>query len=406
MKIKKTLRIVFLCSLMLLFAFAHAQARITNNTCSNCHTMHNSQNATWMQLGDTSHQFGFGKGDCEDCHSTTRAVLLRLDCIGCHAKELNTNNNITSDGWPQVALNMGPPEVPTPITFLAGGNYKYVFQDDSYGHNVHGFGSAIGTDTDLGNNPPGYDSNYDPSTSGGYDPGVGTGQILCAGQNGCHGNRDTSVPYISMKATHHANDSMLKFGTISEGQQGGGAGGADTTAAGKSYRFLYNVHGGEDSDWQASVSATDHNEYKGATFASRPIGTPRTWANIDTISDLCAECHGYFHASDEITDQTPPTGTPWKRHPTDAVIPASGEYASYTAYSTEAPAARASIPIASPSGSVNPGTNNAIVMCLSCHRAHASEFPDILRWDYSTMIAGGGGSGGCFTCHTTKDTSP
>ncbi len=400
MKTKKTLRIVFLCMLIVLFLVAYAQGKITNNTCSNCHTMHNSQNATSMQLGNTPIT-GFGKGDCLDCHSSTRAVLLRLDCLGCHASNPAGGSNIINTNWPQVAHNAA--------TDLAGGNFRDVFADDSYGHNVHGFGSVIQTDTDLGNNPPGYDANYDPS-SGGYDTGVATGQILCAGQNGCHGNRDTSVPYIAMKATHHADDSMLKFGSINETQQGGGAGGADTSAAGKSYRFLYNVHGGEDSDWQATVSTTDHNEYKGTAFASRDLASGQAWGNLDTISELCAECHGYFHASDEITDQTPPTGTPWKRHPTDAVIPDSGEYSAYTAYSTEAPVARPAIPN-SPGGTVDPGDtvndDGAIVMCLSCHRAHGSPYADILRWDYSTMIAGGGSaSGGCFTCHTTKDTSP
>lgn len=405
MKTKKTLRIVFLCILMLLFVFAYAQAKITNNTCSNCHTMHNSQNATSMR-GGSGRVIGFGEGACLDCHSSTRAVLLRLDCLGCHAKELNTNNKISAEGWPQIALNTG---IGGSSPYLAGGNYKYVFTippyGDEYGHNVHGFGSGNinNPDGNIGYTPPGYDSNYDPSTTGGFQPGAGSEAIMCAGQNGCHGNRDSTIPYIAMKRTHHADDAMLKFGSIAEGQQGGGTGGADTIAAGKSYRFLYNVHGGEDSDWQATLSATDHNEYKGQTYASRPLGSGQTWGTIETISQLCAECHGYFHASDEITNTT---GSPWKRHPTDAVIPASGEYASYTAYSTQAPVARFAIPIPSSSASVNPGTNDAIVMCLSCHRAHASEFPDILRWDYTTMIAGGGGSGGCFTCHTTKNTSP
>ncbi|TSA13704.1 MAG: hypothetical protein D4R73_00455 [Deltaproteobacteria bacterium] len=55
-----------------------------------------------------------------------------------------------------------------------------------------------------------------------------------------------------------------------------------------------------------------------------------------------------------------------------------------------------------PAGTVAAGID--IVTCLSCHRAHASAYPDILRWDYSTMIANGGSlSTGCFVCHTTKD---
>jgi hypothetical protein len=45
-------------------------------------------------------------------------------------------------------------------------------------------------------------------------------------------------------------------------------------------------------------------------------------------------------------------------------------------------------------------------MCLSCYVAHASNYPDMLHWDYSIMIAGNGetASGtGCFVCDTPKD---
>jgi predicted CXXCH cytochrome family protein len=90
--------------------------------------------------------------------------------------------------------------------------------------------------------------------------------------------------------------------------------------------------------------------------------------------------------------------SPWLRHPSDVTLPQTDEYGTYDPvnnYSTEAPVAW-----------LNPGTpaaGEAIVMCLSCHKAHGSDQPDMLRWDYSAMIAGGGGSGGCFTCHTEKN---
>lgn len=48
-----------------------------------------------------------------------------------------------------------------------------------------------------------------------------------------------------------------------------------------------------------------------------------------------------------------------------------------------------------------------MVFCLSCHRAHGSPYPDMLRFDYSEMQAGGGGATGtgCFKCHSAKDGS-
>jgi hypothetical protein len=375
-------------------------AKVTGN-CSSCHTMHNSQNNSSMQLiglNYPQYQQGIGQGECQDCHAVTRAVLLRLDCLGCHANNINGNNNIIStDGgnWPQIALN-------TSATPLAGGNYKYVFSDDTFGHNVHGFGNIIGTDSNLGNNPPGYNSSYDPS-SGKYQVGQLAGQIMCAGQNGCHGNRDQLTPYLAVRGTHHADDSMLKFGSIDESKQGGGTGGADFKTAGKSYRFLYNVHGGEDRSWEANVSSSVHNEYKGTNDASSR-GQTETWSDVQTISDLCAECHGKYHAGGISGDSGIGNNSPWLRHPTDLILPTSiGSEYSYTSYSTIAPVARADNlnGYANSSATVTPGSNNAVVMCLSCHRAHASPYFKIMRWDYKGWPAGG--TNGCAVCHSSKN---
>ncbi|MDA3786250.1 MAG: hypothetical protein PF568_05105, partial [Deltaproteobacteria bacterium] len=47
---------------------------------------------------------------------------------------------------------------------------------------------------------------------------------------------------------------------------------------------------------------------------------------------------------------------------------------------------------------------DAIVTCISCHRAHGSTNADMLRWNYEDMAAhAGDNSTGCFACHTTKD---
>ena len=48
---------------------------------------------------------------------------------------------------------------------------------------------------------------------------------------------------------------------------------------------------------------------------------------------------------------------------------------------------------------------DAIVTCISCHRAHGTPYADLLRWDYSNNCNAGSDNAdcGCFQCHTTKD---
>jgi cytochrome c553 len=123
-----------------------------------------------------------------------------------------------------------------------------------------------------------------------------------------------------------------------------------------------------------------------------------------TISGFCATCHGNFHTlSNGGSDGIGPDITsPFIRHPSDIVIPNSGEYVGYTSYSVEAPVGRTTVSD-TPSSMVNPGAD--VVTCLSCHMAHASPYDDMLRWDYNTMDAHNSGdvNTGCFTCHRAKD---
>jgi len=229
---------------------------------------------------------------------------------------------------------------------------------------------------------------------GGHPGIINDTNLTCAGYIGCHGRRDedggkktTGIPML--KGAHHGNVD-------------GKCDTADTVA--NSYRFLLGVKGLENtgtSKWQ-NVAPGDHNEYFGATtpmianctnscHSADGVKPPN-----NTISGFCATCHGQFHDP----TQTGGTSSPFIRHPSDVVIPNEGEYSDYTIYSVEAPPGRTTVPDLV-SGIVYPGSD--VVTCLSCHAAHATDYPDMLRWDYDNMVAGGGGSGGCFICHTTKD---
>ena len=123
------------------------------------------------------------------------------------------------------------------------------------------------------------------------------------------------------------------------------------------------------------------------------------------MAEYCGTCHGNFHTLATTTSSGVGTTatSPFIRHPSDLSIPATGEYVAYVTYLTMTPVARIGAVPAGPSPTVTPGKD--AVFCLSCHVAHASPYPDMLRWDYTTMQVNNGGAAkgtGCFTCHSAK----
>jgi hypothetical protein len=285
---------------------------------------------------------------------------------------------------------------------LAGGNFAYITRaksrvtadQNSAGHNVIDLGAAYKESVLTA--APGYFMAM-------HDTFLNKDYITCAGYVGCHGKRlddGAKTRGIKMiKGAHHMNvDGKCDPDPVN----------ADIY---NSYRFLVGVKGLENTGtykWQ-NYNANNHNEYFGAS-APLELGCSDTNCHGNTptgggvyspngsISVFCGTCHGQFHDKSEMGGGS----SPFKRHPTDVILPNSGEYSAYTTYSIEAPVARAGTVPDSSDSTVTPGTNNAIVMCLSCHAAHATPYADILKWDYTAMVAGGGGSGGCFTCHTQK----
>jgi len=366
--------------LLLGLSLTATQGRATmTGECANCHTMHNSQNNAAMTF---------------DGSQDPNPGLTRGTCLGCHAQ-----------GGNSPTVDVGGTKIPqvmhTGAVDLAGGNFAYITgmkgsgAADNKGHNI---GALTGTDSVL-YQPPGMLVNS-------YHQGmevITTEKLTCAGTGGCHGYRHAVGLPNGVSGAHHKNvDGSLTV--------------ADSPA--NSYRFLNGVKGYESPDWQESPSSVSHNEY----FAlSEPIrlgcgagichwGAPGIKPPDGTISQFCGTCHANFHTlavdATGVGAGTSGVGTsaasPFIRHPTDLSLPVAGEYSAYTVYNLDSPVARLSVPSAS-SSTVTPGSD--AVMCLSCHVAHASNYPSMLRWDYSAMIAGNGGSAantGCFVCHSTK----
>ena len=326
-----------------------AGARV-KGPCNSCHTMHNSQGGQPMAKDDNGNPI-----------NTPYEALLISSCLGCHSS--STSQTIVTTSWGETPIVNN---LIAPVNPLAGGNFYYSSGSYTY---TNGHYSVGDTGHNLTASTLPYGGGFINSTA----PNAYNGPLRCSGTHGCHGyngghGEAPDNSYIdAIKGGHHGKTSPMDGSTVA-----------------RSYRMLYGITGVEDPNWEQANSNTAHNQYQGGTSSTQN----------NTISYLCAECHGNFHSS---------TGTggsdPWIRHPTDIVLPASGEYASYTVYNMNAPVARQNPSTASETV-VTPGSD--VIMCLTCHRAHASPWYKGLRWDFANSSLTTAISG-CNVCHTSKN---
>ncbi|MFZ5760852.1 MAG: cytochrome c3 family protein [Thermodesulfobacteriota bacterium] len=358
--------VVGVCCVLSLALISEPVCAKVSGQCGNCHTMHNSQDggAVVENRLDGSWQ----------ASESPNPGLLKTNCIGCH---LGVNSG--GAGATPYVLQLNEPTynntgTEADTTTLAGGSFYWVgtLLGDAKGHNVDGI---AGGDARLGNSPP-----------GGTDL---DGQLTCAGSLGCHGDRTKSGQVEAMLSSHHYNDMTLW---------------KDGSTLAKSYRFLYGVKGLEDSLYEYRPTVNRHNKYYGVDRSSELED------GSGTVGKLCAQCHNDFHQGNgNIASGSFGAGV-WLRHPTNfdmGTAVTSSEYDDYNGgsgtnnpYSVIAPVGTTSI-TDTINSTVYSAAGDAIVMCLSCHRAHGTPHAGILRWDYKSWPAGG--YNGCAICHATKD---
>ncbi len=377
-------------SMAVFFMLATSAGAVVTGVCSNCHTMHNSHDGNTVANSNGAHWSGgvLTGGSV----TTANAQLLVSDCVGCHSSTgTATTVNVGGSTIPIVWNTGGYPATP-----LAGGNFFNVPTDTTMGHNVYGI---AGVDSNLSYAPGAFDD------LGGTAIGCGTSchttlaqpdsWYIAAGNEpggckGCHG-------YVA----HHANNDASTQ--------------PRPTATNGGYRFLGppaghplggHVDGIEDPDWEATTSATDHNVY-----AAEVVDDTE---DPQSMGKFCAGCHGSFHANGDpnsyttimetgIDNGTGSTADPWIRHPSNFGIPNTGEFTQVIGQTYSA-----AIPVAKNVQTTVTSTVDAgdQVFCLSCHRAHGSQYPDMLRFDYTAVIAhtgSGTATNGCFFCHRNKD---
>lgn len=359
----KLCRLFVFCSVLysLCFFSSEADAGRVKGRCIDCHNVRDHQGAREARPGPRVQTF---------------LLSTENDCLTCHGRNPSGSENIITIGetrFPQALHHMANSD-------LAAGNFYYVADsfnpDYSRGHNVIGISRQQNPPMDV---PPGFiKSVLIPGGTGPSDR-PHQRQLACAGTWGCHGNRTIEDPYKSIQEAHHEDSSIIDGSTV-----------------GRSYRFLYGIKGREHKDWEYMATATNHNGYKGNIDHN----------TMDTISYLCGECHAMFHPNPDLGGRKEvgeAYNSVWLRHPADISFNsvhggfAHSEYEGYAKYDLDTPVA-----YDKPTGGEEAVNSNSVIMCLSCHRAHASPYPSILRWDYSRITNTGKFLRGCLACHTRK----
>lgn len=395
---KNVLLRFFTISAIILSVPALVYARVAG-PCATCHTMHNMQGGNTEVIVDPNSPTNVGwtggalGGTAED--SSAQQYLLKTDCVGCHSAPTGQTARIALIGGNAnykvpIVWNIG--DTANANLDLAGGNFSYVAADQTTGHNVLGINDK---DTNHLNGAPG------------YSPGKG-----CAGS--CHESLAITVTGIpeSGASENGCQGCHIYVGHHDPMVIGG-------TGPGNSYRFL-GGHGGTDgiydrvdnrdgvlegTDW----GTTQVNIYMGQSDTE--VASPSELS----IGRFCAGCHHKFHAPGGVDDMLGEdnqgsrdlsASTPWLRHPTNVNIGGS-QASEFDGLLTPSQAYGSGLPLARTLFANRGDIIGADqVMCLSCHKAHGSEYPDALRWAYGTEIAHSGGGDtttGCFYCHRTKD---
>lgn len=365
-----------------------------------------------------------GVAECEGCHSIHEALsgdgnlLIASDpsstCLVCH-------DNVTDTAPTSYHISTSDANYPgkMPVQMTPGGDFGWLLVDFSYtasgttyfeygetrGHNV--LAADFGYDVDI--DPPlAPGGSFDASALGCqscHDP-HGKARQLYNGGAGGFGATGSGEPIYS-SGSYGAVPKANTYGGLGQDQQG-----APTGLAVGIYRLLWSgaspgrPPGTTFNSYPVAVVPSTYNRAESATQTRAAYGgggTANSWGN------WCGACHAGLNIE----------GGDNAHHPTGVDLgfgavgnPVGSEGSNYNAYVSSGilsgdgtRAYNSLVPFAEGTTSLsvlgaharnddsflNGPSAGAQVMCLSCHRAHASGFAHMLRWDYGYEFLTKGG---------------
>jgi len=348
--------------------------------CEGCHTMHNSLNNTAMTTLGGLTQFTAGQYLLKGTDASSA-------CLNCHGTGDSTSSYHVST---QNATAGGV----HPAQFTPGGDFSWLKMTVA----------SVGTKT--GHNIVAADFSYNQDSRLTAAPGgtFGADQFYCSS---CHN------PHGQTRRLIDGTFATPSIGTATVPIEESGSYGAvpaDATVAVGAYRLL------------GGAGYTPKSQSSAVTFANNPphAVSPSSY-NLTTaiggvkvaygqgMSEWCANCHGGVQTTGYMSGQTG-AGT---RHPAanDALLTGGGVAAIYNAYVKTADLTGGQATSYDPLVPYEEGTNDYAalltaqgtaggpisgtenVQCLSCHRAHASYFPSMTRWNMAEALLTNGTGG-------------
>jgi hypothetical protein len=384
--------------------------------CNDCHTLHASEDGaavdgdrisgTWQDNSDGNGSLLF-KGDFTDM------------CLSCHKQGYNQAS--TAD-LPSVSLEYGDWTAPIVMTTdgvdplnvaMPAGDFYFSNNDPKKGHNpaftkgsmATATSTLMAADPDLGSTPPGNQGSWVEA------------EWSC---HSCHGMHSRfSGTYTAYRQIKRKINGIVHTGneTVAAGvETSGGISGATTAG----YEPIKSNTRGDivGTDYLAQRGDTD--DLDGASLFADESDTNKN-VYRGGFSSMCATCHGDFHGGNDSSKAVQNTNVRsadgyWLKHPTNlamndgdikakygvnpgdgtvggynvAVINADGGTPNPIGYDWKYPLVvddantGGVLPDAASAASATTLTGDERIMCLTCHKAHASQFENMTRWDVNT----------------------
>ncbi len=348
--------------------------------CDGCHTMHNSTGGTKMTKGGSATP---GQGNNYLLQGSDQSST----CLNCHASG--------SAGSYHVAMNPVPASMTT-VNYTPGGDFAWL--QKSYSWTLPRAGSSAGER--HGHNIIAADFGYVVDGTLTTAPGA-SATAYSAGNLGCQSCHDPHGRYRITSATPTGSVLPTIGGTATLPISGSGSYGALPTATEavgvyrllggvgyfpKSYNSVPFVNDVPIAVAPSTVAPSTYNQSERTNEVRVAYG--------QGMSEWCQNCHGKFHADGLGATLIHPAGNGAKL--TADVISNYNAYkmsgdlsgAVATSYTSMVPFEEGTNDLAtlalhaSSTGGYKLGADtNSNVQCLTCHRAHATAWDSISRWN-------------------------